>query len=140
MEDVTTDTITLLKKQFNINKLWMFEQFFQVFEKNILMQGFELELVFLNFLVKEGMKEVLFFPEPIFDTENVGAKLLTIVETPEFIRKNAPIWTNNHLANQDLTWIFTISHMGDYLLSGPTEFVKKALVYLKNAGATKKAE
>ena len=136
MRDETASAITgLLKKHFDTKKLWMFDQFFHVYEKNILMQGFELELTFLDFLTNEGIKEILFFPEPGFDTMNIGIKKLAVEDIPDFLRLYAPVWTNNHLASEDLTWIFTLSHMGDYLLSGPETFVKTVLTYLRDTGA-----
>lgn len=136
---VAGEITSLLKKHFEIRKLWMYDQFNQVYEKNILMQGIDLEDRFIDFLTSEGVQEILFFPEPGFDTENVGARILTTEEVSDFICKHAAIWTNNHIASPDLAWIFTLSHVGDYLLSGPVGFAKKALDFLKEAGAKKKS-
>jgi len=122
-----------LNKYFDIKKLWMYEQFEQVYEANVPIQGNELEVPFIKFLADEGMDHVLFFPEPSFDTEGIGAKILPIEKIHDFLHLYGAIWTNNHLACQNIDWIFTINHEGDYYLSGTAAFVKKALVYLKNA-------
>ena len=136
MKNLTQNQINkILKKKFDIEKSWLYNQFHKTYEKNIWVFEITLEKAvdkFLKFLRFKGIQKILFFPEPTFDFEEVGAKILDIGESEGFLLKHVSTITNNHIADLNLDWIFTFGHEEDFLISGKKEFVDIAVKYFKN--------
>ncbi len=137
MKNLTQNQINkILKKKFDIEKSWLYNQFHKTYEKNIWI--FEITLKeavdkFLKSLKSEGIQKILFFPEPTFDFEKVGAKILKIEESENFLLENVSTATNNHIADLNLEWIFTFGHEEDFLISGKKDFVDKSIRYFEGA-------
>lgn len=134
MKNLTQNQINnILKKKFNLKKSWLYNQFHEIYERNVWIYDISLEISvdkFLKFLRSEGIQEILFFPEPTFDFEKVGNKILKIEESEDFLIENISIATNNHIADLNLEWIFTFGHEEDFLISGKKDFVGRAIKYL----------
>jgi len=134
MKNLTQNQINnILKKKFNLKKSWLYNQFHEIYERNVWIYDISLEISvdkFLKFLRSEGIQGILFFPEPTFDFEKVGNKILKIEESEDFLIENISIATNNHIADLNLEWIFTFGHEEDFLISGKKDFVGRAIKYL----------
>ena len=127
-------------KGLNSEISWFYNQFKKTFEDECSISNIDLEdaiEILIDFLKAKKIKEILFFPEPTFDnpwfeTKSIFSGFIKISELEDFLQKNIETVTNNHIADKELNWIFTIGHENDFIISGPKELVKECIKYFKD--------
>lgn len=139
---------SLKKKGFNPKKSWFYIQFKDKFEEEYNIYQISFSLAYKNlidFLEKEKISEVLFFPEPEFKAKEWGQKeipnaLVKTEELKEFLEKHVNTFTNCHVADKKLKWIFTITHEDDFFISGSKDLTKKFIKFFKRANIMSREE
>ena len=143
------DLIKLLKeKGFDLRINWFYIQFKNKFEEeyNIYELGFdETYKDLIDFLKNEKIKEILFFPEPDFEAKKWGQDeipnaIIKIEELKDFLQENVNTFTNCHVADKELKWIFTITHEDDFFISGTKKLTKDFIKFFKGANIMSRAE
>ena len=102
-------------------------------------------LYLVKFLEDNKIKEVLFFPEPDFEEKKwsqvkIPYAIVEIEELRDFLKKNVNTFTNCHVADKDLEWIFTITHEDDFFISGDSALTKEFIGFFKDARCMSRKE
>lgn len=125
----------LIKKNIRPEISWLYIQFDQFFEEEYFIDNISLQNVIKNlvtFLEKKKISNVIFFPEPSFDN-NITSGVIESEELRGFLKNNVETITNTHVADRDLNWIFTITHEGDFSISGSKNLVVEFISFFKDA-------
>jgi len=135
----------LKNKGFDPRISWFYTQFKDKFEEEYNIYDLDFEKRYgklINFLNGEHVKEILFFTEPSggdFDLD-INPAFVKTDELRLFLNKNVNMGTNTHVADKSLKWIFTITHDGDFFISGSRELTKKFIKFFKGAEIMSRAE
>ena len=150
MKEITKENVIKLlkKKGFDPRISWFYIQFKDKFEEeyNIYEIGFDGAYKNLvDFLENEKIGEVLFFPEHGFEAKKWGQAeipnaFVKIQELINFLKENVNTFTNCHVADKDLKWIFTITHEEDFFISGTKKLTKEFIKFFKGATIMSRAE
>lgn len=138
----------LKKKGFDTGISWFYIQFKNKFEEEYIIDHIDLKDSYnnlINFLKRNKISEVLFFPEPDFDAKiwsqsEIPSAVVKIGELKDFLKNHVNTFTNCHVADKELKWIFTITHEDDFFISGSKELVKKFIKSFKGANIMSRAE
>lgn len=125
----------LKKKKIKPGISWLYIQFDQIFEEEYLIDGISLQNAIKNlvtFIEKKKIDNVIFFPEPSFDND-IPSGVIESEELEGFLKNNVEIITNTHVANKDISWIFTITHEGDFFISGSKKLVMEFISFFNNS-------
>jgi len=134
--------IRLLKtKGFDPKASWFYITFKNKFEKEYNIYKMSLEEAYKNlvdFLRDKKIDEVLFFPEPEFDAKKyfqaeMPNAFVKVEELEKFLKKHVNTFTNCHVADKELKWIFTITHHEDFFISGTNKFAAEFIKFFKGA-------
>jgi hypothetical protein len=125
------------EKGFDPQISWFYIQFKNKFEEEYNIYEIGLNDAYENlfdFLKYEDIKEVLFFPEPCFEPRKYGQSdipcaFVKLSELKNFLRENVNTFTNCHVADKDLKWIFTITHHEDFFISAEKKFAEDCVKF-----------
>jgi hypothetical protein len=128
----------LKEKGLDPNISWFYIQFNKFFEDEYLIDKIKLNDAInnlLNFLKNKKIDKIIFFPEPSFQN-NIPSGIIDTNELRDFLDKNVNTITNSHIADENLNWIFTITHEEDFFISGDKTIITDFIKFFKNARCT----
>jgi len=131
----------LEKKNIDPKVSWLYIQFKKFFEEEYVIDEIDLNDAIknlVNFLRNKKIKKVIFFPEPSFLGLNrdVPSGIIDTDELEKFLKKNVDTVTNSHIADENLNWIFTITHEDDFFISGNKSLISDFVKFFGNAKCT----
>ena len=120
MQKLTKSELEKILKRKNLdpNISWLYIQFNKFFEDECLIDKIKLNDAInnlLNFLKNKKIDKIIFFPEPSFQN-NIPSGIIDTNELRDFLDKNVNTITNSHIADENLNWIFTITHENDFFI------------------------
>jgi hypothetical protein len=143
MQELTKSDIEKLLKKKNMDPKvsWLYIQFKKFFEEEYVIDEIDLNDAIknlMNFLKNKKIKKVIFFPEPSFPglNEDVPSGIVETDELEEFLKENVDTVTNSHVADENLNWIFTITHEDDFFISGSKAFISDFVKFFGDAKCT----
>lgn len=143
MQELKKSYIESLLKKKNIDPKvsWLYIQFKKFFGEEYVIDEIDLNDAIkdlVNFLRNKKINKVIFFPEPSFPglNEGVSSGIIDTDELEEFLKENVDIVTNSHVADENLNWIFTITHEDDFFISGSKTLVSDFIKFFENAKCT----
>ena len=143
MQELTKSDIEKLLKKKNLDPKvsWLYIQFKKFFEEEYVIDEINLNDAIkdlVNFLRNKKINKVIFFPEPSFLglNENVPSGIIDIDELEEFLKENVDTVTNSHVTDENLNWIFTMTHENDFFISGSKTLVNDFVKFFGNAKCT----
>ena len=140
MQKLTKSELEKILKRKNLdpNISWLYIQFNKFFEDECLIDKIKLNDAtnnLLNFLNNEKINKIIFFPEPSFQN-NIPSGIIDTNELKNFLNENIDTITNSHIADENLNWIFTITHENDFFISGNKTLITDFIKFFKNAECT----
>ena len=143
MQELTKSDIEKLLKKKDIDPKvsWLYIQFKKFFEEEYVIDDLNLDDAIknlVNFLINKKINKVIFFPEPSFPglNEDVPSGIIDTDELEEFLKENVDTVTNSHVADENLNWIFTITHEDDFFISGSKGLISDFVKFFGNAKCT----
>lgn len=140
MQELTKSVIKKLLKKKNIDSRvsWLYIQFEKIFEEEYVINEIDLHDAIknlVNFLRNKKINKVIFFPEPSFPGLNktVPSGIINTDELEEFLKENVDTVTNSYVTDENLNWIFTITHEDDFFISGSKALVSDFVKFFGNA-------
>ncbi len=150
MKEVQKEKIIELfkKKGFDPGISWFCVQFKDKFKSEYNLDEMNFDDAYKNlidFLRKEKIEEVLFFPEPDFESKKwyqaeIPNAYVKIEKLKDFLKEHVNTFTNCHIADKDLRWIFTITHEDDFVISGTKKLTQEFIKFFKGATIMSRAE
>jgi|GEM_PF-1067234 hypothetical protein len=128
----------LKKKNLDPNISWLYIQFNKFFEDEYLIDKIKLNNAIKNllgFLKNKKIKKVIFFPEPSFKN-NIPSGIIDTNKLKDFLNENVDTITNSHIADENLNWIFTITHEDDFFISGNKTLITNFIEFFGDAECT----
>jgi len=68
--------------------------------------------------------------------EDVPSGIIDTIELEEFLKENVDTVTNSYVADENLNWIFTITHENDFFISGSKALISDFVKFFGNAKCT----
>ena len=143
MQELTKSEIKeiLKKKKLDQKVGWFYIQFKKFFEEEYVIDDIDLNDAIknlVNFLRSKKIKKVIFFPEPSFAgiDDDIPSGIIDTDELEEFLKENVDTITNSYVADENLNWIFTITHEDDFFISGSKTLVNDFVKFFGNAKYT----
>ena len=140
MQELTKSEIEEIFKKKNLDSKvsWFYIQFKKFFEDEYVIDEIDLNDAIknlVNFLRNKKINKVIFFPEPSFDND-IPSGIIDVEGVEGFLKENVDTITNSHVADENLNWIFTITHEDDFFISGSKTLISDFVKFFKNAKCT----
>jgi len=143
MQELTKSEIEKLleKKKIDPKVSWLYIQFKKFFEEEYVIDEIDFNDAIkdlVNFLRNKKINKVIFFPEPSFPgmDGDVPSGIIDTDELEEFLKENVDTVTNSHVTDENLNWIFTLTHEDDFFISGSKALVSDFVKFFENAKCT----